>query len=284
MNNKFYTLITGASEGFGKSLALECARRNMNLILVSLPGAELHALAAFIRRNYHVDVFTIERDLCEDSGCSEVFAVVRDANLRVNMLINNAGLGSTLLFGEGTITLYEKQIKLNVLATTLMTRLFLEDLKQNSPAHILNVGSLASFFLLRKKLVYGATKSFVYAFTRSLRQELKKDKVYVSVLCPGGMCTNMTLTLMIKNAGYFTRLAVMNPEQAAPIALDGLLEKKAVIVPGRINQLMLFMDRIIPGFLKRMIMNNSINEMQTENRFSIYVPKSGFPLNSTQVS
>src|SRR5512147_1600332 len=119
MRNNYYTLITGASEGFGKALAIECAQRKMNLILVALPGPELFSLAGFIKRNYCVDVICIEKDLCRNERCVELFNEVNSLKLQVNMLINNAGTGSTLLFGEGSILLYEKQIKLNVLATTL---------------------------------------------------------------------------------------------------------------------------------------------------------------------
>ena len=61
MLNKNYCLITGASEGFGKALALECASRKMHLILVALPGPELYYLSDFIKRNYGVDVIAIEK-------------------------------------------------------------------------------------------------------------------------------------------------------------------------------------------------------------------------------
>ena len=273
MRNNFYTLITGASEGFGKALAIECAQRKMNLILVALPGPELHLLSTFIKRNYWVDVISIEKDLCKDESCIELFNEVNALNLQVNILINNAGIGSTILFGDGGINLYEKQIKLNVLATTLITRLFLEMLKRNGPSYILNVGSMASFFSLPKKLVYGATKSFVYFFSKGLRKELKQYKIHVSVLCPGGMNTNLALTLMNKTGNYLSRLSVMNPEQAAPIALDGLLKKKASIIPGRLNQLFLLLDTILPGFIKKILTNYSMKKMDAVNRFSIYLPK-----------
>ena len=121
MRTTCYTIITGASEGFGKTLAIECAKREMNLVLVALPGSELHSLAQFIRRNYPVDVVLIEKDLCHEQGCLEVYNEIAARQLRVNILINNAGLGSTVLFEEGSIRLYEQQIKLNVLATTRMT-------------------------------------------------------------------------------------------------------------------------------------------------------------------
>jgi len=267
MPDNFYTLITGSSEGFGKALAIECARRNMNLILVALPGPELHCLTAFIKRNYAVQVISIEKDLCKDESCNELFFEVTALNLPVNMLINNAGLGSTILFSEGTATLYEKQIKLNVLATTLITRLFLDMLKCNGPSYILNVGSMAAFFYLPKKPVYGATKSFIYSFSRCLNKELKRDHIHVSVLCPGSMNTNLSITLMNKTGNYLTRLSVMNPEEVVPIALDGLLKRKIVIIPGRINRFYLILGAILPGFIKKIIINRSINRLTPNNKF-----------------
>lgn len=284
MPNKFYTLITGASEGFGKALALECASRNMNLVLVALQGPELNCLENFIKRNYEVDVVCIAKDLCQDDACYEVFCEVQNLDLQVNMLLNNAGLGSTVYFEEGSPQFYEKQIKLNVLATTVITRHFLSMLKRNSPSYIMNVGSMASFFCLPKKMVYAATKSFVYTFSRALRQEVKKDAVSVSVLCPGGMSTNLSLTLMIKSSNYFTRLTAMSPEIAAPIALDGLLRKKEVIIPGRLNNCLLVLYKLLPGWVKTLLMRRAMNGLNTQNRFSKYLPQPLPVLHSAQVA
>ena len=284
MPNKFYTLITGASEGFGKALALECASRNMNLVLVALQGPELNCLENFIKRNYEVDVVCIAKDLCQDDACYEVFCEVQNLDLQVNMLLNNAGLGSTVYFEEGSPQFYEKQIKLNVLATTVITRHFLSMLKRNSPSYIMNVGSMASFFCLPKKMVYAATKSFVYTFSRALRQEVKKDAVSVSVLCPGGMSTNLSLTLMIKSSNYFTRLTAMSPEIAAPIALDGLLRKKEVIIPGRLNNCLLVLYKLLPGWIKTLLMRRAMNGLNTQNRFSKYLPQPLPVLHSAQVA
>ena len=275
MSNHLYTLITGASEGFGRALAIECARRNMNLILVALPGSDLCELAFVIRNKFQVDVVSIEKDLCEESSCLEIFNQVNAMGLKVNMLFNNAGIGSTALFEEGNIAGYEKQIKLNVLATTLLSRLFLNMLKQNSPSYIMNVGSLASHFNLPKKQVYGATKSFVYYFSRSLRKELKKDKVYVSVLCPGGMTTNPNVTQTIRSGNYFSRLSSMEPEEVVPVALNGLFSKKAVIVPGRWNNIFLMLDKVLPAFIKNMLTNHTMNTLhnKTVNSLSLHPVK-----------
>lgn len=273
MPDNFYTLITGASEGFGKALAIECARRKMNLILVALPGPELYSLAGFIKRNYCVNVISIEKDLSLEESCAELFTEVCASKLQVNMLINNAGIGSTIPFAEGSVMLYEKQIKLNVLATTLITRLFLEMLKHNSPSYILNVGSMASFFYLPQKEVYGATKSFIYFFSRSLHKELRKDNIHVSVLCPGGMNTNLALTLMNKAGNLFARLSIMNPEKVVLTAIDGLLKKKEVIIPGRMNRFFMLLDKILPEFIKRILRNSSMKKLAQVNPFITYLPK-----------
>jgi uncharacterized protein len=284
MLNNYYTLITGASEGFGKALAIECACRKMNLILVALPGPELYSLAGFIKRNYCVDVISIEKDLCKDQSCIELFNEVNALNLQVNMLINNAGIGSTVLFEEGSINLFEKQIKLNVLATTLITRLFLETLKRNSHSWILNVGSMSSFFYLPKKQVYGATKSFIYFFSKTLHKELKKDNVHVSVLCPGGMNTNLTLTLMNKTGNWLTRLSIMEPAEVVPVAIDGLLKRKEVIIPGRVNRFFMLLDKILPESIKEIITRHGMKKINPDNPFISYLHKPVAVPRSTQAA
>ncbi len=273
MLDQVYTLITGASEGFGKALAIECARRKMNLILVALPGVELQQLVDFIKCRYAVLVTGIEKDLCKEDSCVEVFDEVNALGLQVNMLFNNAGVGSTSLFEEGSIILYERQIKLNVLATTLITRLFLDMLKQNSPSYILNVGSLASYFPLPKKQVYGATKSFIYYFSKCLRKELKKDKIFVSVLCPGPMNTNITVQLMIKKGNYLIRNSCIDPEKVARMVIDGILKRKEVIIPGKLNKCYVLVFSILPDFIKSIITNRSMKKLNSVTRETIILKK-----------
>ena len=255
---KNYCLITGASEGFGKALAIECAGRNMNLILVALPGPELFYLANFIERNYKVEVIVFEKDLTKEEDCTMLYKEVCERNYNINILINNAGLGNTQLFSEGSISFYEQQLKLNVVATTLLTRLFLDMLRNNTPAYILNVGSLCSFFYLAKKQVYGATKSFIYFFSKSLRRELQNENIHVSVICPGSMNTNTSVILLNKKSSWLSQLAVMNPEEVAPIAMDGLLKRKEVIIPGSVNKFFLVLNKLIPASLKKIITNNQM--------------------------
>ena len=262
MHKQQYTLITGASQGFGKALAFECARRGMNLVLVSLPGELLPQLAASIRQEFRVEAVTIETDLCEEDSCAALFNQVKAMKLQVNVLVNNAGIGSTQLFEHGSSAQYERQIRLNILATTTLTHLFLDMLQKNSPAYILNVGSLASYFSLQKKQVYGATKSFVAYFSKSLRRELKRKNVSVSVVCPGGMYTNDTCRQTIATGDFLSRASGMHPEEVAPIALNGLFRKKEVIIPGKINWTLVFLNRFVPRFVVRFFEERTMKRLQ----------------------
>ncbi|MEO8769073.1 MAG: SDR family NAD(P)-dependent oxidoreductase [Ferruginibacter sp.] len=270
MHNKYYCLITGASEGFGKALALECAQRKMNLILVALPGPELYNLASFIRRNYQVDIVAIEKDLSNEENCIALFEEIKALQVKINMLINNAGIGSTMLFSEGTIQLYQKQIKLNIMATTLLTRLFVPALEKNSPSYILNVGSLSCFFFLAKKQVYGATKSYIYFFSKSLRRELSSEGIHVSVICPGSMNTNTSIILLNKTTSWLARQSVMEPKEVARIAIDGLLNRKEVIIPGKVNQCFLLLDKILPSPIKKMITNWQMKKLNSKKYEQIF--------------
>lgn len=260
MRNENFALITGASEGFGKALALECAARHMNLLLVALPDSGLSSLACFIERNYDVSVLFFENDLSKKDECLHLFEEIKQKELQINVLINNAGIGGTHFFEDRDIDFYYRQIELNVVAPTLFTHFFLETLEKNSPSHILNVGSLASFFNLPKKGVYGGTKSYLVSFSKSLRRELKTKNVFVSTVCPGGMNTTPMLILQNKNMKGMGRWSVMDPEEVAKIAIDGMLAKKGVIIPGFWNSLFMLFDKLLPKWFKEILIERSMKQ------------------------
>jgi short-subunit dehydrogenase len=267
-NNKF-VLITGASEGFGKALAIECASRNMNLLLVALPGSGLSSLACFIERNYSISVLYFEFDLSKKEECLHFTNTIKQKGLPINVLINNAGMGGTHFFEERDIEYYCRQIELNIVAPTLLTRFFLEILERNTPSYILNVSSLASFFYLPKKTVYSGTKSYLVSFSKSLRRELKSKNVFVTAICPGGMNTTLSIIFQNKDRKGLARWSIMDPEQVAKIAIDGMLRKKELIIPGFWNKAFMFFDKVLPKWYKEMlttktmknstIINNPIN-------------------------
>ncbi|MEP7236663.1 MAG: SDR family NAD(P)-dependent oxidoreductase [Ferruginibacter sp.] len=257
-----YTLITGASTGFGKALALDFANRGHNLVLVSLPCKELKFLADFIRRNYAVQVFYFEKDLSEETNCIQLYNEIKNAGIGVNILINNAGMGGTNYFEEKGIAFYQKLLLVNIMAPTFITHLFLNDLKQNSPSYILNVSSLAGFFCVPKKQVYGGSKSYLLSFSGSLGFELKKHNISISVVCPGAMNTTPQITLQNKKACHLLKWSVMNPEDVAGIAIKKMFAQKKVIVPGFWNRVIKLLDSVLPQKIKQHLINVQLKKME----------------------
>lgn len=257
-----YTLITGASSGIGKALALECASKGMNILLVALPGKELNALENRIRRIFNVRCYGFGVDLAAHCSSSAVHSWVKENDYKVNVLINNVGVGSKGAFEQLSPDFYYTQIHLNVMTTCMMTRLFIDDLKANTPSHILNVGSLGGFFMLPNKIVYSATKAFVYAFSQGLRMELACSGVTVSVLCPGGTDTNEKTTAINKDLKGLAKISILQPHEVAAEAIDKMLKGKARIIPGFLNKFSYHLSRIVPEFVHRIFIARTFSHVK----------------------
>ncbi|MFZ9660509.1 MAG: SDR family NAD(P)-dependent oxidoreductase [Chitinophagaceae bacterium] len=269
--NEKYTLITGACEGLGKAFALECASRGMNLILVDLPNHHLYNLSDFIERNFTVKIIQYELDLTNEISYHQLILDIEKLALNVNIIINNVGLGGTKMFKDADPVFYEKEILLNIMSTTIISRLFINMLSKNSPSYILNVGSLASFFHMPRKQVYAASKSFVYSFSRSLHSELKNNGIHVSVVCPGGINTNIPVTLLNKTGSWISRMSIMNPEDVASYTIEQMLKGKEVIIPGKLNKAFLLVSKILPDPLARFLANNHMNHMKPDHPMLKYL-------------
>ena len=245
-NDKSYALITGASEGLGKYLAIECAKRKINLVVTALPGSGLINFSEYLIREFEVEVMAIEKDLSTESACHEIYSAIKERQITINILVNNAGVGGTFPFEQKDPWFLKKIIDLNVIAPTLLSKLFLNDLKLSSPSFIMNVSSLAGMFDLPGKQVYGGTKSYLISFSKRLRKELR-GQVSVSVLCPGGMNTSWQLTIDNRITGtWLSRKSIMFPQEVAAIAVEKMFARKAVIVPGFWNKFFLLLNSIIP--------------------------------------
>jgi len=258
---KYYTLITGASQGFGKAMALEFAHREMNLVLVSLPNSELKELSTFIEKNFNIDVIPLELDLSITDSYYLIANYLKANNIQIKYLVNNAGVLSRGYFDELSDLFIIKQIEVNVTAPTLLIRLLLKNLKKNAPAGILNISSMASFFALPKKQVYGGTKAYLLSFSKSLRKELKKDNISVTTVCPGGLNTTTRLCYQNRIVGLITRESTLNPEEAANISIDGMFKGKKIIIPGFVNKCFMVLDKLLPEYIKDLLTNSEIKNL-----------------------
>ena len=244
-----YTLITGASSGIGKALALECAAKGMNILLVALPGNELCTLEKNIRDNFNVKCHSLGIDLSVHCASSSVFNWVKENKYAVNILINNVGVGSKGGFEQLSPDFYYTQISLNITSACIMTRMFINDLKENGPSHILNVGSMGGFFSLPDKVVYAASKAFIYSFSKGLRIELEPMNITVSVLCPGGTDSNAKTIAINKDLKGIAKVSILQPEEVAKEAITKMLKGQKRIIHGGCNKFIYHISRLAPEFI-----------------------------------
>jgi uncharacterized protein len=228
-------LITGASSGIGQELAKLFAQDGYDLVLVARSAETLHRLGEVFELNYGTETVTvIEKDLSVEDAAREVYDEVRAKGIRVDVLVNDAGVSTYGQFATETDWEVEKSlIHLNVLSLTLLTKLFARDMVLRNEGRILNLASLVSITPFPLQAVYAATKSYVWNFSQSIANELKDTNVTVTALMP-----NATDTDFFNKAGANDILATEMLDDAAMVAKDGydaLMAGKLKVVPGGVK-------------------------------------------------
>ncbi|HEX5554572.1 MAG TPA: SDR family oxidoreductase [Chitinophagaceae bacterium] len=243
-----YALVTGASKGIGKAIARCLAGRGYGLLLVARSEELLRENAEKWKNEYSVDVRYLSMDLSAPDSPQRVFEWVNESGVPLNILINNAGYG---LWGNfHTLSLERQMNMLQINITTLvnLTHKMIPLLQKNTPAYILNVGSMAGLQAMPSVNAYSASKAFVNSFSRGLYHELKPSGIQVTVLVPGSVDTNFVEVSGMQHMEEKARRASMSAEQVAGIAVKALFNKKIAVIPGGSNRLMAFGIKHLPKF------------------------------------
>ncbi|MFI2744038.1 SDR family NAD(P)-dependent oxidoreductase [Zhouia sp. PK063] len=265
MKEQNYALVTGASRGLGRAYAFELAKRNYNLIMVSLPDDGLEEIANNIQQQYKVDVVYFEKDLTQKEDILNL-AIDVNQNYNLNMLINNVGFGGGRHFLEVSSDYIDRMIQLNVRATALITHELLPNLIQRKKAFVLNVSSMAGMSPIGYKTVYPATKAFVYSFSRSLEKEFADTNVHFGVVSPGPMMTNDDVIKRMEYQGYIVRKAILSPEKVAFISIKKLLKGKNIITLTGFHKVQWALLHIVPVRFKMSILSKiAKNEVLSES-------------------
>ena len=252
-NSERYALVTGASRGLGKAIAIELARRGYPTILVSRSD-KVHETCEEITSRYHIPSVGFSADLTDPRSIADLAEQV-NANYQVFMLVNNAGTGGSRRFVEASTQYLENILDLNTKATALLTHALLPNLLQQPQAYVLNIGSMAAHTPTGFKTVYPASKAFIHHFSLGLRQELKDTSVSVSVCSPGAMATNEEVTARIERQGFFGRFTLKSVESIAQKCVRQTLRGKRHIV---INPVSYALSKMVPNAIKTPILTRIV--------------------------
>lgn len=263
---KQYVVITGASLGLGKAMAHECAKRDLNLILLALPNENLPGLGNELQKKYGIEVACKEVDLTNPTELEQTAEWI-NRNFNVKALINNAGMGGSNSFQAINSQYIDTIIMLNIRALVHLTHKLIDNLKANSKSYILNIASMASFGPMPYKTVYPASKAFVYSFSRGLYTELKPEGITVCVAHPGGMATNKNVSSRINSHNRLIRSTILSPERTAEICVRQMLKGDSLIIPGFMNKMSWLFFKIFPVWLRLIIFKISVKkELATETQ------------------
>ncbi|GAA3976861.1 SDR family oxidoreductase [Allohahella marinimesophila] len=253
MDNKT-ALITGASSGIGKALAIEFAKDNWNLVIVARREQALETLAADLERDYRCKVQVIACDLTRSNAARALYDETRSRNIVVDCLVNNAGRGT---FGEWLGQdpgFNEDTIALNVVALTTLSHLYARDMVQRELGYILNIASIAAFVPGPNHAVYHATKAFVLSFSEALATELKGTGVSVTASCPGPTKSEFFERSGSTKVKALQHTPIMDAETVALEAYQAMLKGEPVKVHGLLNKLIVQSPRLLPkGWIAPMV-------------------------------
>ena len=239
-------LITGASSGIGAAFAQELGRRGMNVVLVARSEGKLRALAAEISQKYKVQAEVIVADLNQPGAAQQIFQEVEKRTLAIDVLVNNAGLGSHGFFETSPRERQQEQVMVNVAAVVDLSHVFMPSmLKRPGETAIINVASTAGLQPLPYMAVYGATKAFVISFSEALAEENRGRNLRVVALCPGATETPFFET---PNQGVVVG-TMRSSEQVVATGLRALEHGRIVAVDGAQNAWLGDLHRFLPRWI-----------------------------------
>jgi uncharacterized protein len=240
-------LVTGASSGIGEAMVELLAADGISQVIVARRGDRLEKLAG-----RYTGIEVLAADLTTSKGVAAVVSRITDAARPIDLVVNNAGFGTSGDFSTLDPDRLANEIALNVAAVTRISRAALGVMVPRGRGYLLNLSSVASFQPAPKLAVYAATKAFVTSLTESLHEEVRGTGVHVTALCPGLTRTEFQ---SVSNAdsytGQYPSFAWMSAAQVAEAGLHDVAKGHALSIPGALYKAMVAASGVTPRGLAR---------------------------------
>ena len=219
-------LVTGASSGIGRDIAIELSNHGYDLILVARNKSNLEETAKMC--NTKCEIY--EADLSNREECIGLYNKYK----KIDILVNNAGYGLFGAFDKSDLDRELNMIDLNIKSVHILTKLYLKEMVKENNGRILNVASTAAFFAGPLMSTYYSTKSYVLRLTEAIYEELRHNKsnVKVSALCPGPVDTNFNNVANVKFG-----VKSLSSKYVANYTVNKMFKNKLIIIPGLGNRL-----------------------------------------------
>jgi uncharacterized protein len=237
-------LITGASSGIGNEFACILAHERFDLVLVARSEDKLNKLAQELIANYKVQVRVVAADLSKPEAADNLYNRLIAENIKVDVLVNNAGFGLMGLFSQTDMAVEQNMIDLNITTLTRLTKLLLPAMLERKSGHILNIASTAAFQPGPNMAVYFATKAYVLHFTEALAYEIKDSGVTATALCPGPTQSGFGKVAKAEDSKAFQK-DLPTASEVARLGIHAMFKGKTFAIHGWQNRMLVFFSRFV---------------------------------------
>jgi short-subunit dehydrogenase len=246
-------LITGASQGIGRALALSAAACGARVLAVARSAELLDELAEQVRADGG-EMETLSADITHSEDRQRMLDVAGRSFGGLDVLVNNAGVGATGHLVDAAPERLRQIMEVNFFALAETTRVFLPLLRQGNRPAIVNVSSVAGKRALPARSEYSASKFAVQGLSEALRAELAKDGIDVLIVNPGLTQTNFSRNMLERKAKMpVDHMRGMTPEQVALATWRALQRGKNEVTLTFQGRLIVLVSRFFPRLADRLI-------------------------------
>jgi hypothetical protein len=262
-------LITGASAGIGRELAVQLAPRARMLILLARRVGRLEELrASLLARHPRLQVLTLSVDLSDENDAERALAQAGEQAGAVDVLVNNAGVGDQALADQADWTRVRNMLRTNVLAVAQLTTALVPAMVERGRGGVLNMGSGAGLTVMPAAAAYSASKHFMDGFSEALRADLTGTGVVVTQVCPGPV--DSEFDQIAGSAGGMTggppQFVRISAAQCAREALAGFDRGVPLVFPGRAYRIAMRALPLLPRELSRRQAARSATQIRSTAR------------------
>lgn len=241
-------LITGASRGIGRAIALELAQQGMKRILLTARNNQRLLEVASEIEALGVEAVPLALDLTQPVKVNIAIARAWRDQGPIHLLVNCAGVAYQAPFIQAKLANVQEELTTNLMGMYMVTRLVARRMAVQQQGKIVNVSSLMGKVAAPTLSTYSATKFAILGFTQALRCELADCNVQVAALLP-----SLTDTEMVRRFEWFRGVIPMTPEQVAQALITGLRKGSSEILVGWQGHLAVWCDRFAPWLLERIL-------------------------------
>lgn len=255
MTNKWNrALVTGASSGIGQEIARQLAAAGSDLVVVARNSERLEDLAEELAGDHDIEVEVLRADLADRAELDVVAHRLQDSERPIDLLVNNAGFGSSGLFHSLDLDEQSGMIDVNITALQRLSHAAAEVMVSRGRGGILNVSSVAGHMAIPQLAVYSATKAFVSSFSEAIHEELAPFGVNVTAICPGATRSEFHQRASLDTSSHPDFIWQTSTEVATE-ALAAISSGRARVVSGKINKAIAGGLKLSPGVLVRKLGN-----------------------------